>query len=95
MLGISKRQHLWESPSTGRLTQAKIWDRILRIVKTHPEFSRAYAFSYDPPPENNVFFIVVVDPSVQKKERLVTALEEELGEVFPELNFEINIALDF
>ena len=72
----------------------EIWDRILGVIRTHPEFLRAYAFSYDPPPENNVFFLVVADPSVHDKKNLITALEADLKQVFPDISFDIGIALD-
>ncbi len=73
---------------------AEIWDRILSVIRTHPEIVRAYAFSYDPPPESAVFFVVLPDPSVRDKGRLLEQLKEELKQVYPDLRFEVEAALD-
>ncbi|MER2234745.1 MAG: cation diffusion facilitator family transporter [Candidatus Limivicinus sp.] len=72
---------------------AALWDKVLHIVRSHPEFLRAHAFSYDST-ERSAFFVVILDPSVQKKDSLVDALTAELNAAFPGISFTVEAALD-
>ena len=73
--------------------KAEMWDRILSVVRSHPEFLRAYAFSYDEA-GHRVFFSVVLDPAAQSAKQSISQLEEQLRAAFPGISFEIEEALD-
>ena len=73
--------------------KSEMWDRILAVVRSHPEFLRAYAFSYDEA-QHTVFFVVVLDPAASDAQRCISQLDEELRAAFPGISFEIEEALD-
>ena len=75
------------------MENAALWDEVLRIVQSHPEFIRAHAFYYDSA-EQSAFFVVILDPSVQKKDQAAAALAAELNSTFPGISFTIEAALD-
>ena len=70
-----------------------MWDRILGIVRAHPVFLRAYAFSYDAA-QSTAYFAVVKDPSAEDAQQCIPQLEAELCAAFPGTSFEIEEALD-
>lgn len=73
--------------------KAEMWDRILGIVKTHPEVLRAYAFCYDEA-RHTACFVVVVNPDVRDKKAQISLLRKELCAVFPGTDFVIETALE-
>ena len=73
--------------------KAEMWDRILGIVKPHPEVLRAYAFCYDEA-RHTACFVVVVNPDVRDKKAQISLLRKELCAVFPGTDFVIETALE-
>ena len=73
---------------------AEIWDRILAHIEDHPEFIRAYAFSYDAE-EHLAYFYVVPDVTIRKnKDAAVAKLRAELEEEFPDIVFNIDTSVE-
>ena len=73
---------------------AELWDRILAHIEDHPEFIRAYAFSYDAE-EHLAYFYVVPDVTIRKnKDAAVAKLRAELEEEFPDIVFNIDTSVE-
>ena len=73
---------------------AALWDRILARIGRHPEFIRAYAFSYDAE-ERMAYFYVVPDVTIRKtKDAAVAKLREELEAEFPDIVFNIDTSIE-
>ena len=73
---------------------AELWDRILAHIEDHPEFIRAYAFSYDAE-EHLAYFYVVPDVTIRKnKDAAVAKLRAELEEEFPDIVFSIDTSVE-
>ena len=73
---------------------AELWDRILTHIEDHPEFIRAYAFSYDAE-EHLAYFYVVPDVTIRKnKDAAVAKLRAELEEEFPDIVFSIDTSVE-
>ncbi len=73
---------------------AELWDRILAHIGDHPEFIRAYAFSYDAE-ERLAYFYVVPDVAIRKnKDAAVAKLRAELEEEFPDIVFSIDTSVE-
>ena len=73
---------------------AELWDRILAHIGEHPEFIRAYAFSYDAE-EHLAYFYVVPDVTIRKnKDAAVAKLRAELEEEFPDIVFNIDTSVE-
>ena len=73
---------------------AELWDRILAHIGEHPEFIRAYAFSYDAE-ERLAYFYVVPDVTIRKtKDAAVAKLRAELEEEFPDIVFNIDTSVE-
>lgn len=79
---------------TGDPRNAEMWDRILEIVRSHPEILRAYAFSYDEE-EKTASFIVALNPESRNEGYSVSSLERDLEKAFPGVAFDIDSILDF
>ena len=71
----------------------EIWDRILSVIRAHSELVRASAFSYDKE-EHTAFFNVLPAPSVKDRHKCIGQLEDELEQLFPDITFHIESALD-
>ncbi len=73
---------------------AALWDRILAHIGRHPEFVRAYAFSYDAE-DHLACFYVVPDVTVRKtKAAAVAKLQQELEREFPGIVFSIDTGVE-
>ena len=72
---------------------AEMWDRILTVVRSHSEFLRAYAFSYDAA-RHAAAFVVVPDAGVRDRRQSIAVLDSELRSLFPGTDFEIEAALE-
>ena len=73
---------------------AALWDRILEQIGKHPEFVRAYAFSYDAE-EQLAYFYVVPDVTIRKtKDAAVAKLRKELEAEFPGVVFNIDTSVE-
>ena len=71
----------------------EIRDRILQVIRAHPEFRRACAFNYDEE-EKTWFFNVLLDPAVRDRRAHVAKLQEELTARFPGMRFDIDVSQD-
>ena len=71
----------------------EIRDRILQVIRAHPEFRRACAFNYDAE-EKTCFFNVLLDPAVRDRRAYVAKLQEELTDRFPGMRFDIDVSQD-
>ena len=73
---------------------AELWDRILARIGKHPEFIRAYAFSYDAE-EHMAYFYVVPDVMIRRrKDAAVKQLQNELEAEFPDIVFNIDTSIE-
>ena len=73
--------------------QTEMWDKILEIVRTHPEIQRAYAFSYDDDAKT-ASFLVALKPDSRVKKQSIDMLENELEKTFTGVDFEIDRIID-
>ena len=71
----------------------EMWDKILEIVRTHPEIQRAYAFSYDDDAKT-ASFLVALKPDSRVKKQSIDMLENELEKTFPGVDFDIDRIID-
>ena len=72
---------------------AAMWDQILSIVVAHPEFVRAYAFSYDAE-DNTAYFIVTMSTNARNDMDALSRLSAELEQRFPGISFSIDMSVD-
>ena len=77
----------------GKPENARMWDKVLEIVRCHPEFLRAYAFTFDAD-HKMASFLVVPDPKLRDGGNAVTLLEQDLTKAFPDVRFDIDSILD-
>ena len=72
---------------------AEMWDEILNILASRPEFTRASAFFRDAEEQTVSFFVVPAQP-VRESREILEPLQKDLEKAFPGVTFNIDLALE-